>query len=641
MPNRSSGIALREARQLLIERGEAPSDESVGPLVARSWRRCLDAGLAPAGPLPEPALLTTSELQSAAERQAELLAHARPVLDYLYAQTRDSRSMVIVADDRGILLRTLGEADFLSRAERVALMRGASWTEGDRGTNAIGTALVERQPVVVHGAEHFLERNAFLTCAAAAMSAPDGRLLGVLDVSGDRRGRNPHTLALVRVAAQMIENSLFAARHGDDLRLRCHRLREGIGSVAEGCLALSRDGLVVGANRSALQMLGLRPADIGTTPVSSVVDVSVADLLHWGRLRSGMAMPARDASGQRLFLRVEIGRKQQRLIVPAPAPASDDGPDALSALDTGDPCLRAAIAKARRVIGKPIALLLRGESGAGKELFAKAFHNSGPRRGKAFVAVNCATLTENLVEAELFGYVPGAFSGARREGSPGHIRCAHGGTLFLDEIGDMPLAQQARLLRVVQEREVVPVGGVQPVPVDFDLICATHRDLKAEMDAGRFRSDLYYRINGLTLILPPLRERRDLALLTMRMLREVSPERALSLDASLAAAFAGYAWPGNLRQLANALRTACALIDDDEKVIGWAHLPDDLAEELRAAASGADPRLTGSAAGENLREISQAAIRKAIDSSRGNLSEAARRLGVSRNTLYRRIRAGA
>ncbi len=642
----SHGASLRQARQLL-DRGELPPDDLVGPTIARSWRRCLEAGLQPVGRLPEAAYLDRFQVARAAERQQELVAHSRPVLEYLYAQTRDSGSMVILADDRGTVLQTLGDADFLGRAERVALMPGASWHEHHRGTNAVGTALAEGSPVVVHGSEHFLERNGFLTCAAAPVTAPDGRLLGVLDISGEQRGRHPHTFGLVRAAAQMIENRLFEARHGDALRLRFHPLAEGIGTVAEGVVALSEDGWIVGANRAGLTLLGICPADLGATPVSRVLQVGIRDLVTWGQRRGRESMPVSRHNGARLFARIEPGRAPVRIAVgPSITAAPVAAHDALARLDSGDLALKAAIDKARRVVGKSIALLLQGESGAGKELFAKAFHDSSPRCKQPFVAVNCATLPENLIEAELFGYAPGAFSGARKEGAPGRIRAAQGGTLFLDEIGDMPLAQQARLLRVLQEREVVPVGGGKPVPVDFALVCATHRTLKTEMDAGRFRSDLYYRINGLTLMLPALRERSDFAMLSARMLAEFAPEKNLALEESVASAFAHYRWPGNLRQLANALRTACALLDEHESLIGWPHLPDDLVAELRQATAPAQPVQTmqtidaasssPDCTDDTLHALSAAAIERAIEACAGNMSAAARRLGISRNTLYRR-----
>ena len=635
-----TGAALRQARNQLIELGEVPPATLVGPTVARSWRRCLDAGLAPLGRLGEAPHLDGLQFSRVAERQRELLAHARPVMEYLRAQTCDSGSLVLLADNRGVVLHTLGDSDFLGRAERVALMPGASWHERHRGTNAIGTALEEAGPVVVHGAEHFLERNGFLTCAAATVTAPDGRLLGVLDISGDQRGRHPHTFSLVRAAAQMIENRLFEARHGDALRIRFHPLAEGIGTVAEGVAALSEDGWIVGANQSGLALLGLCPADLGATPIARVLQLRPADLVDWGRRRGIQAMPVVQQTGNRLFVRVEPGRATVRVVV-QPVTESEAPKDALSMLDSGDARLRSAIDRARRIVGKPIALVLQGESGAGKEFFAKAFHDSGPRRAKPFVALNCATLPENLIEAELFGYAPGAFSGARKEGCPGRIRAANGGTLFLDEIGDMPHVQQARLLRVLQEREVVPVGGGAPVPVDFVLVCATHRNLKAEMEAGRFRADLYYRINGLTLILPSLRERSDFASLTARMLKDMAPERDVSLSDAIASAFANYAWPGNLRQLANALRTACALLDEGETEVSWQHLPDDLVEEFKRPVPRAFNPVEIDPVRENLQELSAAAIARTISVSRGNMSEAARRLGISRNTLYRRLKSRA
>lgn len=634
-PGGTGSAALHHARRMLLERGELPGG-LVGDLVARSWRRSFDTGLAPIGRLGETPHLSAIELERTVERQQELIAHARPVMEYLHGQIRGSGCMAILADERGVLLQALGDVDFLSRAERVALMPGASWLERYRGTNAIGTALAEGAPVVIHGAEHYLERNAFLTCAAAPVVAPDGRLLGVLDISGEQRSRHPHTFGLVRAAAQMVENRLFDARHGDSIRLRFHPLAEGIGTVAEGVVALSEDGWIVGANQAGLALLGLATADLGATPLERVLDMRLADLIDWGRQHSSQPRLVNRQRSGRLFVRVEPARRP-RAAAPAPKRPSPI-PDKLAMLDTGDVRMRAAIERASKVLGKPIPLLLLGESGVGKGVFVRALHESGPRHGKPFVAVNCAALPETLIEAELFGYAPGAFTGARREGSPGRIREAHGGTLFLDEIGDMPLAMQARLLCVLHERKVTPLGGGQPIAVDFALICATHRNLKTEMEAGRFRSDLYYRINGLTLALPALRERSDFPVLVARLIEEEGPGRGLALDAALAPHFADHPWPGNLRQLCNAIRTACALLDEGETIITWRHLPDDLLGELRSRTPRPCPPETP--ATENLRVVSDAMIVQAVGSSGGNMSEAARRLGISRNTLYRRLKRG-
>ena len=329
----------------------------------------------------------------------------------------------------------------------------------------------------------------------------------------------------------------------------------------------------------------------------------------------------------------------------APA-ANEPADDALARLDTGDARWRAAADKARRVVGKPIAVLIQGESGVGKEVFARALHASGPRRAAPFVAINCAAIPENLIESELFGHVAGAFTGARKEGHLGHLREAHGGTLFLDEIGDMPLALQTRLLRVLQERSVTPVGASKAVPVDFALVCATHNQLMQAAEQGRFRQDLYYRINGLTVQLPALRERSDFVALLRRLLSDLATEQGLPVDVEVApdllARLAAYSWPGNLRQLASVLRTACAMLVEGEDTLRWEHMPDDLVQTLEMAPSAFGhppdtPDTPTAPAALSLQQLSTAAIDQALQAARGNMSQAARQLGISRQTLYRKL----
>jgi sigma-54 dependent transcriptional regulator, acetoin dehydrogenase operon transcriptional activator AcoR len=626
---------LREARRQLLALGDLASG-LIDPGLQASWRRSREFGLAPDGRTPGAPHASGAQLARALEHRHALVAHARPVMEFLCAQIRDSDSMVILADPQGMLLHAQGDVDFADKAARVALRPGAIWHEQWRGTNAIGTALAAGSAVVVHGAEHFLERNAFLTCAAAPIADAAGQLLGVLDISGDQRGYHRHTLGLVRSAACMIEHQLFEAQHGSALRLRLHAQPEGLGTVTEGLLALSEDGWIIGANRVALAMLGLPRHAIGTLDIERALSVGLPALLNSGR-SARLPTAVRRDDGSVLWVRVDSGRTGLCAGGSAPVPARPrPAPaDALAALDTGDGAMQAVIGRARRVIDKPIALLLQGESGVGKELFARACHGSGPRHAGPFIAVNCAALPETLIEAELFGYRPGAFTGAGRDGAPGRIREAHGGSLFLDEIGDMPLAMQARLLRVLQERQVTPLGGGKPVAVDFQLICASHRRLREEVDAGRFREDLFYRINGLALPLPALRERSDLNALVASMLRELAPGREMQLAPDVAAAFASFRWPGNLRQLCNVLRTACALVGDDESLITWNHLPDDIAEEL----IGQPLQRSVQDSDTDLRLQAGRCVQQAVRTSNGNLSEAARRLGISRNTLYRKLRA--
>ena len=629
-----SAMALRQARSHLLEYGDCLPG-SIDERVARSWRRSLDAGLLPTGRLTDNEHSSGSNLRHALACNHDLLAHSRPVMEYLFEQVKYSHSMVILADKRATLMHTLGDVDFLSKAERVALATGSSWQEQHRGTNAIGTSLAEASSVEIHGAEHFLERNGFLTCAAAPIMSAAGELMGVIDISGDQRSRHPHTLGLVSMAARMIENRLVIAACRRHTRLHLHSHPEGIGSVAEGIIALSEDGWIVGANRTGLSMLRLTPADLGATPLTRSMDVRFEELLARHKRRPDQPTQVRLHDGTALF--VQVYAEQAALTVTPPASSTINTPnDALARLDTGDLRWRSATEKARRIAGKPIPLLIHGESGVGKELFARAVHDSGPRSDGPFVAINCAALPENLIEAELFGYSPGAFTGAKREGYIGRLREAHGGTLFLDEIGDMPLSMQTRLLRVLQERQVSPLGGGRAVDVDFALICATHCKLREEADQGIFRSDLYYRINGLTVNLPALRERSDFQALTERLLAYLNPEREIYLAPDLLAQLSRHPWPGNLRQYSSVLRTASAMLDQHEYQIDWQHLSDDLIEELTAIPKSIVLSTTH-APSQNLEELSRSAIRQALESSNGNISEAARRLGISRQTLYRKL----
>lgn len=637
---------LRQARRQLMSSGNLPPD-LILPELTQSWMRCWSAGLQPCGRTPGAPHASGAQLARALEVQRELVAHARPVMEFLLDQTRETDSMVVLAGADGMLLHASGDPHFVSRAERVALRPGATWHEQYRGTNAIGTALTDDRAMVVHADEHFLERNGFLTCAAAPIHAPDGRMLGALDVSGDYRGYHRHTLGLVRSAARMIEHRLFETRHDlrhwGGLKLRLHAQPEGLGTVTEGLLAVREDGLLVGASATALDILGLAWRDLQHVRLDAVLAESMEQLLDWCQRSTYIPRVVHTLSGQAVWLRVETGRSSSGVHRTTAAPvAVAELTDALAAMDTGDAVLQAAIARARKVMGKAIPLLLLGESGVGKEVFARAVHDSGPRQSQSFVAVNCAALPENLIEAELFGYQGGAFTGARREGAPGRIREAHGGTLFLDEIGDMPPTLQSRLLRVLQDQQVVPLGGGKPVAVDFALVCATHRKLPQEMQEGRFREDLYYRINGLTLQLPALRARSDFDELVARQLRRLVPGHSILIAPELMVCLRRYAWPGNLRQLANALRTACALLDEQETVIAWHHMPDDLAQALAADSSNlAAPWANGDeapAAALDLRSASRQTIAHTVSACGGNLSEAARVLGISRNTLYRKLR---
>ncbi len=640
--------------------GTVPAGD-LDAMIEDSWKRSIAFGLTE-DLSPEYAPLARDRMSDALEGSSVLVSHARPVMQTLYEQIVDTQSMLILTDAEGLILHSLGDDDFLERADKVALKPGVVWSEESKGTNAIGTAIAEQAPVLVHGPEHFLSANHFLTCSATPIADPHGKLIGVLDVSGDWRSYHRHTMALVRMSANLIENHLFSSTFADAMVVCFHSCPEFIGTLCEGMIAFRPDGSVLSANKSSLFQLGLGLNGLRTHTFASLFNAPFSALMDHVRNHGLELMPLTMPTGVRVFARARIGvttaetrrvfshTAPARTTAPNRAPATGDASGAshdkatsLAALNSGDPQVELVIRKAQKVVGTDISLLIQGETGTGKELFARAIHNDSPRNDGPFVAVNCASIPETLIESELFGYEEGAFTGARRKGSVGKILMANGGTLFLDEIGDMPPHLQARLLRVLQERVVMPLGSGKSISVDLSIICATHRRLKDLIAQGQFREDLYYRLNGLTITLPPLRMRQDLAEVARRILRnELKADPALRLSTEVLDLFRRHPWPGNLRQLSNVLRTAVVMADGEEAVRAE-HLPDDFFEDLSAPQAAA-PQSAGTGSGrayaneQRLEDIELSVIQQALDRAGGNVSAAARALGISRNTIYRKLR---
>ncbi|KXB30889.1 Fis family transcriptional regulator [Dechloromonas denitrificans] len=647
------GQRLQQARQLFFDRGDLP-EGLVDPLILRSWERCLRFGLTEQHPLPGVESLDRVALKTEQDRNRYLLAQGRPIMEHVFEQIRESGSMVVLADANGLLLETVGDPDFVDRADRIALMAGASWDENQRGTNAIGTALAEEAPTEVLGAEHFLEHNGFLTCCACPIFGPDGRVIGVLDISGDYRSQQRHTLGLVRLSSAIVEKRLFETIHARDILVCFHSRADYLGSPKEGIAAVSPDGQVLAVNRKGLELLGIRQVDAVRRDFSIVFESNLSALVD--RLRGNTQGSCEiSVNGKQIHVQLRgqlpplsiAGRVYDEPTAVRPPPRRQENAATpqltLDTLNTGDARLQAAIDRSRRILGRDIPILIQGESGAGKEMFAKAFHNSGSRQSGPFVALNCASIPETLIESELFGYQGGAFTGARKEGAPGKIQQAHGGTLFLDEIGDMPLNLQARLLRVLQERCVTPLGSTRAIQVDISLVCATHRKLREEVARGTFREDLYYRLNGMCVTLPALRERTDIRQMVGKLAAAETGNRApVRFTESAMQALESYSWPGNIRQLFNVIRVAIALLDDGETLISETHLPEELFESLPIAPSVplGNSDVWAAAPLDNagsLEEIGRQAALRTLEAAGGNISAAARQLGISRNTLYRKL----
>jgi len=645
-------VKIKRARNFFFTQGTVP-DGLVPELIVRSWQRSIVNGVPPEDESREFPLLTSQELSCVKEENHDLLIHSLPVMENLYEQIIHTASKVILADASGVVLHAFGDPDFLGKARQVSLLPGGIWSEGIRGTNAIGTSLFEREPVVVHSAEHFIASNHFLTCSAAPIFDPYGRILGVLDVSGDGRIHQPHTMALVRISIQQIENQLFLNGFEHDLVLHFHIRPEFVGTMYEGIIVFSQDGRFMAANRNALQYLEMDRYQAEPHSFSSLFGVPLSAIFDQPGQFPRPVQELHTFTGITIYCRGKtrlLNASNAPLIVGKQFTSSSATHGAerktlLEDLELGDPGMRKIIAKTRKILEHNIPVLLEGESGTGKELFARAMHNSSSHRNGPFVALNCAALPEGLIESELFGYQEGAFTGAKRKGYTGKVRQADGGTLFLDEIGDMPLQFQARLLRVLQERTVSPLGGAESYQVDFALICATNRKMREEVDAGRFREDLYYRLNGMLITLPCLRQRMDRLELARSIISSlVVFERSVSLSSEVAEIFESHPWPGNIRQMHSVLRTAIALLGYDNE-IAVEHLPEDFLEQrFQGEHSPATPE-HGEAPtlliveGTSLESLEKMAIREAVRECGGNMAAAARRLGISRNTLYRKMQA--
>ena len=642
-----ASTALHLARQRFFEEGHDP-EGLVPEWIARSWRRC---SALPARPSESPEPLPQDELFSRREAQGRLRRHALPELEALAEALSPSRVVVLLADPQGMILDATGSDVFMNKAQRVALMPGVDWSERRRGTNAIGTALTESSPVTVLGPQHYMEQNGILGCTAAPLLGADGQVLGVLDVSGDPRCIQSQTVGLVRMAAQMIEYRMaLDNRPAQTELLRFARDPALLGSHREALLWI-RNETIVGANRAAMRVLGMTFEQLR----GRFVDDLFCSLPSTDRdrfelcLQPWLARPGRSASWASGWVGGKSRRPdgvstaaEERL--PQKHPAAVSEPPII-----WDAQRDALVERARRVLDCGIPVLILGESGTGKEVFARRVHQASQRRQGPFVPVNCAAVPEGLIEAELFGYEEGAFTGARRKGQPGLIRQAHGGVLFLDEIGDMPSPMQARLLRVLQDHEVKALGGGRQQPVDFVLMCATHCDLQNMAAQGSFRTDLYYRLQHFTAALPALREQSDARIRVEELLQSMLPSRRLRLSPQARDALLAYAWPGNWRQLIATTQTLLALAEPGS-CIELADLPEAIRRDWHSRhatppTAAAAPRASGArpdAAGDApppmaLRALTESAIQAAISSCSGNISQAARLLGVHRSTLYRHV----
>lgn len=625
---------------------------TIRPEIFESWRRCQKLGIDPFRKT-NPHVLSREELERRRQANAELIAVAGPIMDKLYEFVRGSGFVVVLGDVDGVLLRLKGDPEAEEFGRLSNLVEGSNWSEVLMGTNGVGTPLATQKPIQVYGPEHYCLCAHNATCSGAPIFDSLGHVVGVLDMTGRNEEVHLHTLGMVVAAADAITN---------EMQLRqVNRQKEAImQSMSEGILVIDRNGCITHINAAAARTLQLDPGRVigrrledlvvktSPTPTSNmrllemirsstpVTDELVDIESRVGTIRLSLTFrPLKGEGGLRAgTVMVVSERKRVRQLIKnlAGTTARFDFTDIVGQ----NPKFLEAVRLARQAAQVDSTVLLTGESGTGKDVFAQAIHNASSRSERPFVVINCGAIPRELLASELFGYVEGAFTGARKGGNIGKFELADGGTIFLDEIGELPLDMQVALLRIIEDKALMRVGGKEAVPLDVRVIAATNRNLSEEVANGRFRADLYYRLNVLRIHLPPLRERKeDIPLLVNHMIGRLAERMGYApagIEAAAVRALCRYDWPGNVRELQNVIEQA--LVAANGGTVSLASLP----EAVRCLAAPGDLALRErNHSAVSLETLELNAIREAIERCGGNIARAARELGVHRNTIYRKL----
>lgn len=632
-----NSIEATRAQALSLRGATLPLDGTPSTLVLDSWARCLGHGLDAAAPMRVP-VVEAAELARRRERSRTVLGLAQAELETLSRQIAGSNHLLAFADSDGVILDLQADNRFTSSGSgggnSAGIVAGSHWHESVAGTNGLGTALAAEQAVAVTGREHWFLSLGEVSCTAAPVRDGQGRIVGVLDASSYVLSRHRHTQALVQMAAKQIENRLLAHQMRGQLLLAVHPRAEYLGTLSAGLVAFDDEGRLTACNATARELLAGLRADPGCA-FDSLFAEPFEHLL--GRLHRDDETRLRDSLGSQLVARRLSPAPGRRVAVGATAarPVAFQGAAERSAgFVAEDPAVQAARRLVERAVALHVPVLLQGETGTGKEVLARHAHRHSGRRGE-FVAVNCGGMPAELFEAELFGHVAGAFTGARPGGSPGLLARADGGTLLLDEIAELPPALQATLLRFLDDGVARPVGALEGRRLDVQVLAATHRDLDEAVRDGRFRADLLYRLHTVRVELPPLRARSDFDAAAHALLHDVDGSARLS-DGALAR-LRRHDWPGNFRELRSVLVRALLqhTMNGDEAA---SELDEhDIAQALPRPLPGAPAEAADGEPASALRRQGDALVRQTWERCGRSVSRTARELGISRSTVYRHL----
>lgn len=626
--NLSHEQQLAHARVLRARGSALPPQGLPGTDILDSWLRSMDAGLDFGGKV-QRRVVAGEDLARRRDRAAVVRRLAQAELETLAQQIAGSNFLLAFADTEGVILDLYADNRFAMSGSTTAIIEGSCWSEAICGTNGMGMALASGRSAAVSGLEHYLLTLGDISCTAVPVRDALGEVVGVLDASSYFASRQLHTQALVQMAATHMENGLLAYQMRGHLLLALHPRSEFLWTLSAGLLAIDEQGCVLAVNargRQLMQGLQVRPGATFESLFGEPLDSALARLHRTDEIHlqdvMGSTLCARSvsrATGSVSHVpRPSVHRAPRRMQAPVLAlPSASLSPSAV----LEDPDVLEVFRLAEAAVRLKAPLLIQGETGTGKDVLARHVHQASGRSG-AFIAVNCAALPAELFEAELFGHVGGAFTGARREGSVGLIASADGGTLLLDELRELPLQLQAALLRFLDDGVVRPVGGTASRRVDVQLLAATNVPLADEVAHRRFRADLFYRLNTVQVTLPPLRLRRDFAAVVAFVLRGLDPAARLAPDAL--ARLSAHPWPGNFREL-RAVLTRALLAREDH--------------EVRASDLGVLLPGSPTAASSGLQQVAIEAIRREYERTGLSVSQTSRNLGISRTTVYRHLGA--
>ena len=615
--------------------------------IIESWQRCRRRAIDPVeGGLP--AFLDEKALAARLTANKSLISIAEPIIHEAYRLAAHYKLVVSLLDADGYILISVGDSDDIYGQTGVNYAPGLHCVEEEMGTSSFSLAMEKGKAVRVAGAEHYCRRYHHVVCSSSPIKSENGQILGVVTLTEVEWEASYCSLGIAGVAAKAIETGIRMQMAQEQIAINNRLQNMIVESISDGLLTIDPHGIITHMNAMGAKILGVSLLNAIGQHISEVVDFKpvILQVLETGRgyvdkefrveSKRGTlhfiktAIPLRDDYGKLvgvvdIFREIKRVRKMVNQMVGARAVFTLD-----DIIGESAPMLEMKYL-AKLAAKSDTTVLLEGESGTGKELLAQSIHNCSYRREGPFVAINCGAIPRDLIESELFGYDEGAFTGAKHGGRPGKFEMAHGGTLFLDEIGEMPFEMQVMLLRVLQQSQIIRVGGTQVIPVDVRIVAATNRNLWQMVQDGMFRDDLYYRLNVMDILLPPLRDRtEDIPVLVDHFLKKFTKSLGIRNkvlpDAMML--LCEWEWPGNVRELENAIEHACCLAGGDD--IDIHHLPRNIRN------SEGEKRKKHRVM--TLKEAERMAIMNVIDLTSGNVSQSAKLLGIGRNTLYEKLK---